>query len=87
LGIFGSSGHVQQWSPHCTLLVEVSEWIRVLASDGIVEACNNCPGASSQDQTDGDGEGVGDACDNGPDVDNREQAVSDGDGVADPCAA
>jgi len=30
--------------------------------DGIVNAADNCPGASNPDQTDADGDGVGDAC-------------------------
>lgn len=66
--------------------------------DGLVNADDNCPNVSNQNQADSDDDGVGDACDvdadndgvaddwdNCPAVRNANQADSDGDGEGDAC--
>jgi hypothetical protein len=53
--------------------------------DGVIDACDNCPGASNSSQTDSDHDGFGDACDNCPTVNNQAQTDTDGDGVGDAC--
>jgi len=54
-------------------------------ADGLIDACDNCAGASNLAQTDIDGDGWGDACDNCPEIFNADQADADGDGVGDVC--
>jgi len=54
-------------------------------SDGIPDACDNCPDDENADQVDTDGDGLGDACDPCP---SDEENDADGDGIcddADPC--
>ena len=38
-------------------------------SDGVGDACDNCPSVSNADQVDTDGDGQGDACDTDDDND------------------
>lgn len=66
------------------------DWFRQAAdvagdSDGVPDACDNCPATANPDQADGDGDGIGDACDACPaDTEND----VDGDGLCanvDPC--
>ncbi len=54
-------------------------------SDGIPDACDNCPFVHNPGQEDSDGDGVGDACDNCPDDSNADQLDSDSDGIGDAC--
>jgi len=54
-------------------------------SDGIADACDNCPAISNVDQSNVDGDDYGDVCDNCPDVANDDQADTDGDGIGDAC--
>ena len=56
-------------------------------SDGVPDACDNCPDTANLGQEDSDGDGVGDACDNCPETVNEDQADSDSDGVGDACEA
>jgi len=51
--------------------------------DGVIDACDNCPGDANFDQLDSDEDGVGDACDKCPDQDDLGDA--DGDAWGDAC--
>ncbi len=53
--------------------------------DGVLDACDDCPGVPNPDQVDRDGDSVGDACDNCPSVPNTIQQDSDLDGLGDAC--
>lgn len=67
-------------------------------SDGVIDACDNCPADSNPGQADLDSDQIGDVCDpdrdgdgvangsdNCPDDNNPNQEDGDGDGVGDPC--
>lgn len=54
-------------------------------SDGLSDACDNCPNASNAGQDDADVDGVGDVCDNCVNSANANQLDSDGDGMGDVC--
>jgi hypothetical protein len=53
--------------------------------DTVARACDNCPGVSNVDQSDGDGDGAGDACDLCGGLANPSQLDADEDGLGDPC--
>ena len=54
-------------------------------SDGIGDACDNCPSVTNPDQGDSDNDGVPTACDNCPSILNPDQADVDGDSTGDLC--
>ncbi len=54
-------------------------------SDGMCDACDNCPLLTNADQADQDGDGVGDACDNCPTIYNPTQGDYDHDGIGNSC--
>ena len=55
------------------------------SSDGIGDACDNCPAVYNASQADADQDGIGDACDNCPATANTAQSDFDGDGLGDAC--
>ncbi|MEZ4273340.1 MAG: thrombospondin type 3 repeat-containing protein [Myxococcota bacterium] len=55
------------------------------ASDGVGNACDNCPDTTNADQLDTDGDGFGDACDNCPSLANATQADGNNNGIGDAC--
>ncbi|HKQ48756.1 MAG TPA: thrombospondin type 3 repeat-containing protein [Phycisphaerae bacterium] len=54
-------------------------------TDGLIDACDNCPSVPNSTQTDTDTDGVGDACDNCVIAPNPGQEDCDSDGVGDAC--
>ena len=54
-------------------------------TDGIPDACDNCPGDQNPNQEDADLDGAGDACDNCPSDSNPNQEDADSDDVGDLC--
>ena len=54
-------------------------------SDGVGDACDNCPESDNPSQEDGDADAVGNSCDNCPTVANPDQEDSDGDALGDLC--
>ncbi len=54
-------------------------------SDGVIDACDNCPDDANFLQQDADGDGVGDACDNCVNASNPDQTDTDGDNFGDAC--
>ncbi len=54
-------------------------------SDGVGDACDNCPENINSNQTDTDGDGVGDSCDKCLSDADPEQLDLDGDGAGDAC--
>ncbi|MCB9850200.1 MAG: VCBS repeat-containing protein [Phycisphaerales bacterium] len=52
-------------------------------SDGVPDACDQCPGIA--DGADSDSDGTPDNCDNCPALANADQADCDGDGIGDAC--
>jgi hypothetical protein len=79
----------------CTVVFEAEcatgRWIEGLDcetdsdDDGVIDACDNCPVVSNEDQADDDADEIGDACDNCPTAFNPDQVDSDSDGVGDAC--
>jgi hypothetical protein len=84
----------------CTMLCagkDDSFLVAVDASDGFIDAEDNCPTVYNPDQADGNGDGVGDACedfdadgvvnawDNCPTTTNSRQVDKNGNGVGDVC--
>ena len=53
--------------------------------DGVMDACDNCPGESNATQADVDADWVGDVCDNCPLIANSNQKDTDRDGIGDVC--
>ena len=56
--------------------IEELQLFEKIATDGIGDACDNCPGIPNDDQTDTDSDNIGDACDNCPNVSNALQEES-----------
>ncbi len=54
-------------------------------SDGVGDACDNCPEVKNDDQLDFDLDGIGNRCDNCPTDANDDQLDGDEDGVGDVC--
>lgn len=54
-------------------------------SDGIIDACDNCPNAVNTSQRDGDEDGAGDTCDTCRYIPDPGQPDADGDSVGDLC--
>jgi len=81
-----SSGNTAQLRANETVVLEqgftVEQQARV---DVKIEDCDNCPYATSLDQSDTDGDGVGDVCDNCLNDTNMNQSDMDSDGIGDSC--
>ena len=56
--------------------IEEVQLFEKVATDGIGDACDNCPGIPNVAQTDTDSDNIGDACDNCPNVSNVQQEES-----------
>ncbi len=59
--------------------------VLVIQSDGLGNACDNCPYALNHDQTNSDQDSLGDRCDNCPFSSNPLQGDRDNDGSGDTC--
>jgi hypothetical protein len=54
-------------------------------TDGIINACDNCPDDANANQADADNDSVGDNCDNCLDQPNPDQTDADNDGLGNAC--